>query len=609
MSSRFSVILGATMAFSILIGGFSTASVKIRTPRVDRLTSAGSGASLVLSIPGAWGTTWSYNPYNPNFPSVGANIVYLPLALQQPPKMTTLLPELASSWSVRGGKLLVRLQRAARWQNGSPVTSKDVVDTLILDGADGFAWHHISNVSEVGAHSVALTIRPGVPAALVESSVLTDMIYPASEYGKFVTPSLKADEIAYYAKAATDPAAAANMPQYKAISKVFTKLSSFAPTSMVGDGPFQLTHITINEAQLIRSPTFFDVGHIHTAGITELNTSQPQTIYAEMFTGRADFTNTYMPISIADKFVSHPGAHIALPPSFEQELVFNDHQYPLNMVKVRRALAYVISREDMATAAYGHGKYSDGQWAQQVDGLTPSVAQVWLTHTQIASLNPYHVDDRKATKLLLSSGFTKRGKTWIMPNGHPFALSLMMYNFASDGISSYRAATSDLTNFGIKSSVDSVPGAQVTADLDQGDFDMSINIVYNLDPLVEIDDAIGSSINFPKLGSYAGHRGIGFGPDVSVPGLGKVNVPSTIDQEASSTGPGPRMRQLTWDWARLVNQQVPFLTYDNKVYQFSYSTRKFADWPGPTSPLWSLASLNLSGGLLRMFQEGYVRPK
>ena len=32
------------------------------------------------------------------------------------------------------------------------------------------------------------------------------------------------------------------------------------------------------------------------------------------------------------------------------------------------------------------------------------------------------------------------------------------------------------------------------------------------------------------------------------------------------------MKQLVWDWARLVNQQVPYLTYATKVYQFPHSS-------------------------------------
>jgi DNA-binding transcriptional regulator YhcF (GntR family) len=90
----------------------------------------------------------------------------------------------------------------------------------------------------------------------------------------------------------------------------------------------------------------------------------------------------------------------------------------------------------------------------------------------------------------------------------------------------------------------------------------------------------------------AGDHGTGFGPKMNVPGLGKVDIPSTIDQQAEQVGPGTQMKQLVWDWPRLVNQQVPYLTYATKVYQFPHSSQRFTNWPPMnaqgTSPLWNI---------------------
>jgi peptide/nickel transport system substrate-binding protein len=116
------------------------------------------------------------------------------------------------------------------------------------------------------------------------------------------------------------------------------------------------------------------------------------------------------------------------------------------------------------------------------------------------------------------------------------------------------------------------------------------------------------------VGNYAGDRGLGFGPTETVPGLGSVDVPATIGQESEQVGPGPQMDKLVYDWARLVNQQVPFITYATKVYQFPYSSQNFTDWPPVnsqgTSPLWDiLGQGNITQGLTLMLEDGYIRPK
>lgn len=103
-----------------------------------------SSGTLTLVLGSPWGTSWSFNPYRPNFPVMGGAID-LPLALQNPPVMTDYVPQLATSWTVRGRQLTVRLRVNAEWQNGKAFTSKDVYDTLVLDGLEGAAiWNDIS---------------------------------------------------------------------------------------------------------------------------------------------------------------------------------------------------------------------------------------------------------------------------------------------------------------------------------------------------------------------------------------------------------------------------------------------------------------------------------
>lgn len=53
------------------------------------------------------------------------------------------------------------------------------------------------------------------------------------------------------------------------------------------------------------------------------------------------------------------------------------------------------------------------------------------------------------------------------------------------------------------------------------------------------------------------------------------------------------MKQLVWDWARLVNQQVPVVLFGDKNVPIQYSTARYT-WPSPHNSVWTLMGLNIS---------------
>jgi len=92
-----------------------------------------------------------------------------------------------------------------------------------------------------------------------------------------------------------------------------------------------------------------------------------------------------------------------------------------------------------------------------------------------------------------------------------------------------------------------------------------------------------------------------------------VQINTTLDKQAASVAPGPEMNKLTWDYAQLVNDQVPYIWYATKVYQFSYSEKNFTNWPPTdstgTSSLWNIIGNNMSAGVSLALQQGYIVPK
>lgn len=580
--------------------------------------SAASGDSskyLTYSPCCSWNTTWSFNPYNVNgLDNWSHNFVVMPLAIQKYPSLTDYSPQLAESWSAKGRKLTVNLRKDAKWQDDTPVTSKDVYNTAMLNATRGDGmWNDITKIETPDDKTVVFTLKKGQPVALAENDIFGEL-YPfhSNVYGDFVTPQLEKDVVAYWTTEQTDPTKASKMPAFKRMSSVFKKVAAAKVDKMIGDGPFTVQNITTKEAKLPKWDGFWAADKIKFGGIDFLNGAN-ETIYPQLFANRADFSNVYLPPPILKRWQSTPDSNTALPLAFGFMLGFNSHQYPLNMKEVRQALAYVIPRQQMTEAAYGTGQGAGGTYKEINTGLSPTLDNLYLTKEQLNSLNKYPVDTAKAAELLKSKGFTQKGGQWYDPHGKRFTMTFTANSGTSDLVTSFNSASKALTAFGIKSEVNATSGAQQDADQHNGNFQAGMYLIGGNNPLNVYDQILGPAQNYSKQGNYAGKRGIGFGPTMDVPGLGTVDVASTIDKQVRDVGPGPEMKKLTWDWARLVNEQVPYIWYATKVYQFSYSTKNFTNWPpkdkNGTSPLWDIIGANLPGGLVMAMEQGYITPK
>jgi peptide/nickel transport system substrate-binding protein len=576
--------------------------------------AGGSAPYLSFAPCCSWGTTWSYNPYNVNGLGIQNDFITLRLAIQNYPSLTDYTPQLADSWKVQHNKLIVHIREGAKWQDGSPVTSKDVYDTAILDGTrgDGF-WHDITDVEATDQQTVTFTLRKGQPVPLAENDILANILpYPSSVYGKFVTPQLEKDVPAYYRASQQDPDKAAKMPEFKRMGKAFKDLAALKVDKLIGDGPFKLENITTKEAKLSKWDGFWDADKIKIGGIDYLN-GDTQTIYPQLFSNRIDFSNAYMPPPILKRWTSTPDAHTPLPLAFGFVLGFNNHKYPFNVKEVRQALAYVIPRKQMSEAAYGTLPGAGGTWKEVNTGISPTMEKLYLPQDKIDQLNKYPVDLQKATRLLQSKGFTKKGNQWMLPNGKPFTMTFMVNSQTTDIVTSFHSAATALTAFGIKADVNATSGAQQDADQHNGNFDAGMYFIGGNDPLQMYDGMMGTGNNFSSSGTYAGKRGLGFGPKVDVPGLGTEEIATALDAQARNVAPGPKLKELTWDYARLVNDQVPYIWYATKVYQFPYSSRKFTNWPpigkNGSSPLWDIIGANMTGGISLALQQGYIIPK
>jgi peptide/nickel transport system substrate-binding protein len=577
--------------------------------------AGGNGSSVLTMASDSPWTTVQYDPWaTTGFPGAAAGFVYLPLAVQNYPSLTSFTPELATSWSVQGNKLIVKLQPTANWQDGKPVTSTDVIDTLYLDGVDGNPiWDDIAAVSAAGPKEVVLTAPPGVPMVLLEDDLLTGVTpYPASVWGKYLTPSLENDVVTYFSQVRGNPNAAASSSAGTAISAALQNLAKASPATLVGDGPYKLAGINTQETKLVKWDGFYDASRITIHQINYFGLAQPD-VNSALLSGQADFSSgwLYMPPVIVQSWLQTSNAHLAAVLGQSQtDVIFNDHEYPFTDTTVRQALAYAFPIEQMDDLAWGTVT-PHAVAPNPPDGLLDPDQAQFLTSSQVNSLNPYHYSPSKAAALLRSAGFHKSGKWWIMPNGQRFTLTLSINANWTDQIGALKVAASSLTGFGIQTTLSTVESTTYLNDEKTGNFQVAADCCYaaaDPNPLVQLANSpMGSGEDYPAAGSYKGDRGIGFGPVADVPGLGNVNVPQTLEKEAQTVGVGPEMNTLTWDWARFVDEQVPYLEFADFTNQIAFSTNRF-DWPATSDPIWTRVS-NSNYVIIEAEENGSLRPK
>jgi peptide/nickel transport system substrate-binding protein len=613
VARRVKILSLATCAAALSLPAIaSSASAATLHSAVTRHPAA-SNATLVEDSSNNW-TTWSYSPFNVNFVGAAQGFVYVPLAINSWPSLTNYIPQLATSWKLSGNTFTVNLIPNAKWQNGQSVTSTDVVDTILLDGANGAAiWNDITNLATAGPHAFTVTVKPGEPLPTLEYDLFGSVTpYPASVWGKFITPNLKQDDISYYAQAATNPGAAAKSAAFKDLSGVLNNLAKYNPSSMVGDGPYQLTSATLQAYLLTKWNGFYDASKISVPKILFEGTSQNE-LNAELLSGRVDFSNgwLYMPPAILDQWLHTPDANLqAVPGTFQAQIIFNDSQYPFGITKVRQALAYALPISKMDVFSWG-SQDAHAVAPEPPDGLVARIAQQYMSPSQIAGLNPYNYDPAAAAKLLTEAGFKKaKDGSWLMPNGKPFKITLSIDASWTDQVAALQVAASALTSFGIPSIESTVENTTYINDFHTGNFQIAAYCCAGGAPNPLEDFAaspIGSQENFTGSGTYAGDRGIGYGPVENVPGIGKVNVPAELNNEYASTLPGAKMNALTYDWAKFVEDQVPFVPYAAFANQIAFSSRNFK-WPSVNDPVWVQTS-NGSLDIVLAQERGELSPK
>ncbi|HVX46068.1 MAG TPA: ABC transporter substrate-binding protein [Mycobacteriales bacterium] len=622
----------------VLLAGFTTlaACTGGSSASLGADAGAGGGGADSASIASTafrwwnapWGSSVPLNPYTAGYAGDAFGIVRLPLAyvLPAPDKFGTYYPELASSWDVTDSKVTLHLRKEALWEDGSQFTSKDVLTSLLLSGSElNQVWSLLSSVTTPDPKTVVLNIAKGSSAELALDNVMTTSILPDSQYGKLVPPNLQQDLVTYWKT--YDPAHATNKsiaaasatPAYKTISKAGAALIDFKPKNLMANGPFRLIKVTNSEILMKKWDKFWDADKI-TAPWAVVSAMNDSTAIGAYLTGKMDFDDsTQLTTPILKSRVENSDSlhyNVVHTNVQQQGLLFNYDHYPYNIREVRQALAHVIDRKKLVALDVG-GSPAQNVAVAHPEGIHEVIAAQYLSKDQLNSLDPYDLDPGKAADLLESAGFTKDGGKWHTPKGDVFKVNIFTLAGYSMFETDANVVANNLKQFGIDASTTSVPNPAFAQRQNTGQYGVSIAWLDTgtNNPLSYFNYSLHSPYNYPATWNGEGkctnngspcQPAIGVGPIDEVPGLGKVNLAQTINYQLLTVPPGPKWKELTWDWARYINKELPILPLQNNAIHEAYSTSRYTNWPADDSKLWTLYG---SRQILYFMQNGYLKLK
>ena len=623
-------VVASGVAAAMLAGSVTAATVgTAATASAAGLQANGlpSASSSAFREPfWAWGSVVSLNPYSPDWNPL-ANMALFGLAAyfdHNRPGSNPYYPEIAKSWTVGAHSITFTLQPNAVWQDGSPLTSTDVVNSMLVAGGDfNPVWEDITGVSAPNPHTVTVTLQPWAIPQTALLRMFEFFIVPPAYYS-MLPPHFQGDILTYWKLdnplhlTAKTEAAASNSPAGKAMSTFATNLVKYSPTTLDGNGAYKLVSANTSGILFQKSPTFWDASKI-TAPWVQIYPMNSSETYGANVSGRIDFQQItqYSDPQVTGLNHSQYGHYVFVPsPVQEESLLPHLADYPLGILQVRQALEYIIERSKVTELDMG-GSLLQNPPTPYPDGINDFESKLYMTPAQFKTLNPYNYSPSKAASLLESVGFKKKGGSWYTPKGTKWSLTIdepsANAQFDTDGI----VVANQLKSFGINAQSVIVNQATYADQQYAGDYELSEQFAdWEIGtPMSDFANTFAwpalPSFNYPVgydgKSKFTGQVTIGFPVISKVPGLGTVNIAQELNQEIN-TAPPSTWGKLTYDWARWFNQNLPFLPmYDNAFHE-AYSTSRYTNFP-PLSAKWLWTNLSDVGQTVVWMQNGYLKLK
>jgi peptide/nickel transport system substrate-binding protein len=356
------------------------------------------------------------------------------------------------------GNYTVTLKSGFTWSDGSSISADDLVATFNLFRLRGDAvWSALTGIEKVDDMTVKFLMD--APSTLAERRILTSSLRPASVYGDL-------------ANRAAEMIATGATREDEAWTSLLTELTEFRPETFVSGGAFVMDTSTITEANVTANLNPGGIG-ADTTNFTKVTLWNGETEVVTPLVANEElwYITHGIPPTTEQAFVDQ-GIDILRTAMFTgPAMYFNHSVYPLNLPEVRKAIAYVVDREQNGFVSLGES----GVAVELMTGMSDALADIWLSEDTINSLNTYEVDLDAATELLESVGFSKGDDgIWVDDQGNPLAFELIFPQEFADWSAAAENAIAQLNEFGFNITGRGVQFQQQEQDVYDSNFQIAI---------------------------------------------------------------------------------------------------------------------------------------
>jgi peptide/nickel transport system substrate-binding protein len=423
MKSKTVLIAGMMMIFTVAVfaGG-----------RGEQPQSAGSApaaaptASILIAAQGS-----EPDQLDPHMTSAYASFQVLENVydtLVQPAADLSMEPALAESWQISDDNLTwtFRLRQGVTFHNGRTLVAADVVysyERIIAEGANGWRFGAVESVTAPDDATVVITLSQPSPNLLVS-------------IGGFKGMAIIPREIVEDGTIGTRP---------------------------VGTGPFRFVSRSPGQGiRLERNPDYWraDEGLPRLEGIQFIQIPDAGTKLTALRTGEVHWIDTVPPQNI-DTLAAESGITVGRVPGGDYHyFAMNQNRPPFNDVRVRRALAMAINRDEIAEAAQ-FGAASANQTA------IPASNAAW--HFDYA---PFAVADVAGARTLLNQAGASN-----------LTFSFLVSSDFPETVTQAQVIAAQLAPLGITVQINDVEFSTWLAMQGDGDFDaFMLSWIGNIDP-------------------------------------------------------------------------------------------------------------------------------
>jgi len=466
---------------------------------------------------------------------------------------------------------VVKLREGAIWDDDTPFTAKDVVDTFwCLRIMSNVAWQFISDAYAIDDLHVAFPMS--VPATVVERYVIrASNPRPSAIFGEWAQ---KARDLFGSGKTIEDSEG----------KQLLDEFNKFRPDRVIASGPFTIDIPSITGAQmnLVKNPKAWNADKVVFDKIVNYN-GETDTITPVVLAKEIDYaTHGFAPAS--EQQMIAEGIRILRPPTYSGAALyinFGKLGDAFGDKKVRQGLAHAIDRAQNGTVSLGES----GVAVVDMVGFSDNNVPNWLSQEAIDGLNKYELDADKATALLQEAGWTKDGDTWTAPGGTSAFELIFAAEFAD-----YSATGADLaeqlTSWGIQTTPRAITYTQVNPDMDQGKFDLAINgwgSSNNPHPHFAFVTPFLTR-NYP-IAINNGGRGIDFPLEQETDVAGKVNIEELVVNSARGLDVEQQKAQVT-TVAQVFNELLPCIPlYERYGNNAGLEGVRVVAWPADDDPM------------------------